>query len=276
MMNTSNSLSSRDIERLSAYLDGDLPPQEAEALEARLRADAQLQRGLDEMRHTVTQLRNLPPIRAPRNFTLTPEMAGLKPRRQPLFSFFRFASAIAAVALVIVVGLDVASASGQLPSLSAFSGDMAQEAAPLNDVDQQAMAPEEPEADLGEPMAMRVTEGQEEEMVGESAPADEAPLEEQADGGADCIDCPTPSLAGAELPPTQEGRGELSIQATATAKWEQSGLDEGTLDQDHLAPIEPTVEAAIFWTPIRMVEFGLAGLVVILVATTLILRRQQA
>jgi anti-sigma factor RsiW len=275
MMQKSDSFSPRDIERLSAYLDGDLPPQQVEALEARLRSEAELRRRLEELRHTIAQLRDMPPVRAPRNFTLTPEMAGLKPRRPPLFSFFRFASAVAAVALVVVIGLDLAVASGQLPSLSGVAGDMTEETALFNDAAQQAEAPAEAEADLGEPMAMRATEEQEEGLMDESGAASEAPQEEADDGAGDCADCPTPSFAGGELPATLEGRNGLSIEATATAKWEQTGQDEAAVDQDELALTEPEVERRNMWTPIRMVELGLAGLVLILVVTTLILRRQQ-
>lgn len=275
MMRKSESFSTRDIERLSAYLDGDLSSQEAEALEARLRSEAQLRRRLEELRHTVAQLKALPAVRAPRNFTLTPEMAGLKPRRQPLFSFFRFASAVAAVALVIVVGLDLAVASGQFETLSSGIGELAGETALANDDLQRAAAPEEAESDLGEPMAMQVTEEQVEDMAGDSDAVAEAPLEAEGDGSADCADCPTPSLGGAEPPPTLEGRDEFSISATATAKWEQTGQDEGALDQEELAPSEPAIEGQAFWTPLRMIELGLAGLLLVFVATTLVLRRQQ-
>lgn len=274
MMPDSNSLSPQDLERLSAFLDGDLSPREAEALKARLRQETQLRRRLEELRHTVAQLNDLPPIRTPRNFTLTTEMAGIRPQRRPLFNFFRFASAVAAAALIFVVGLDLAVASGQLPFLSSAAGEMAEETALLNDAAQRAGAPEEAEADFGEPMAMQATEELEEQSLGEADAEQEAPVEE-GDGAADCADCPTPAVESAEMPPATEGRQGLSVEATATAKWQQTGQDEGTEDQVDTGISELPVDGRVFWTPIRLVEVSLASLVLVLVVATLVLRRQQ-
>jgi hypothetical protein len=274
MMKKSDSLSSQDIERLSAYLDGDLTPREREALEARLRTEADLRHRLEELRHTIAQLKGLPMVRAPRNFTLTPKMVGQKPGRQPLFNFFRFASAIAAVALVIVVGLDFAVATGQLPALSNVAGEMTEDTGLFSDDTQRAEAPAEAEADLGEPMAMQVTEEQD-DGVGDESGIAEAPLAEEGEETDGCVECPTPSFAGGDLPLTPEGREGLSIAATATAKWQQTSQDEEVEDQVDTPSLEDQIVGTDFWTPIRLVEFSLAGLMLVLVATTLILRRQQ-
>lgn len=274
MKRNSESLSPRDIERLSVYLDGALSPQETEAFEARLRSEVQLRRRLEELRHTIAQLKSLPAIKAPRTFTLTPEMAGLKSQRKSLFSFFRMATAIASVALAIVVGLDLAVASGQLPSLSTAAGEMTEDTALFDDAAQRAEAPEEPEADLGEPMAMQLTEEQGEGMAAESEAVTEAPAAE--DSTAECADCPTPSIAEAELAPPTEGRDELSIAATVIAKWSLTGQDEGAVDQDDFAQPGSAYEGRDFWTPIRLTEAGLAGLVLVLVISTIYLRRKQA
>jgi anti-sigma factor RsiW len=65
-----------EIELLSAYIDEQLEPSDRTALEARLAEDADLRRELAAMRQTVALLRDLPTIRAPRAFTLTPDMVG--------------------------------------------------------------------------------------------------------------------------------------------------------------------------------------------------------
>jgi hypothetical protein len=67
----------RDWENLSAYLDGQLAVKERQKLEGRLAADQDLQVALEGMRRTRSVLRSQPHMRAPRNFTLSPEMAGL-------------------------------------------------------------------------------------------------------------------------------------------------------------------------------------------------------
>jgi len=94
---------SRDWEALSAYLDGQLSNRERSRLEARLENDRDLQLALEELRKTQGVLRNLPTLRVPRNFTLTPQMVGIKQESQPLFPVLRFASIVAMVLLAVVV-----------------------------------------------------------------------------------------------------------------------------------------------------------------------------
>ena len=94
----------RDLEKLSAYLDGELTPAEAARLDARLREEAPLAEALAEMRATKRALGLLPMLRPPRNFTLTPKMAGIRePRRYPAL---RWASALATLAFMAACGLD--------------------------------------------------------------------------------------------------------------------------------------------------------------------------
>ena len=66
----------RDWETLSAYLDDQLSASERRDLGNRLGNNPELSQGLEELRKTRTILRSLPKLRAPRNFTLTPSMAG--------------------------------------------------------------------------------------------------------------------------------------------------------------------------------------------------------
>ncbi len=74
-MSASNHLpSERDSELLSAYLDGALSPRDNEALEKRLARDDTLRSQLDALRSTAQMLRMLPPLRAPRDFTLDPAL----------------------------------------------------------------------------------------------------------------------------------------------------------------------------------------------------------
>ena len=104
-------LSSRDWEYLSAYLDRQLKPKEIASLEARLSSDPVLSAALGEIQRTRDALRSLPQMRAPRNFTLTPQMVG---QRSPLRSrpamrlapAFGFASALATFLLVLVIAGD--------------------------------------------------------------------------------------------------------------------------------------------------------------------------
>lgn len=109
----------RDWEALSAYLDGQLAPKERQLLEARLQAREDLRLALDELRRTRSVLRAHLPVRAPRNFTLTPEMAGIRQRARPgisLFPTMRLASALSTLLFVLVTLGDLLLGSRLSPS----------------------------------------------------------------------------------------------------------------------------------------------------------------
>jgi len=89
----------RDVEKLSAYLDGQLKPSEKAHLEARLRTEPELASVLQDLRQARGILRQLPKRRAPRNFTLTPKMVGLKPPMPRAYPVFRLATALATLLL---------------------------------------------------------------------------------------------------------------------------------------------------------------------------------
>jgi hypothetical protein len=115
----------RDIEQLSAYLDGQLSPSDSARLESRITADPELDSVLSDLRAARGILRKLPARKAPRNFTLTRKMVGLKPPLPRTFSFFRFSTAFAAFLLMLTF-----AANSVLPRISFGVGApmMAQEA----------------------------------------------------------------------------------------------------------------------------------------------------
>jgi hypothetical protein len=86
----------RDVENLNAYLDGQLDSAHCQRLESRLASEPELKAALDALRESRTVLRRLPQRRAPRNFTLTLKMAGIKPPLPRSYPIFRFASVAAA------------------------------------------------------------------------------------------------------------------------------------------------------------------------------------
>ncbi len=96
----------RDVELLSAYLDGQLSPADVVRLEARLAVDKDLKAVLDDLRPTRSLLRQLPSRRAPRNFTLTPKMAGIRPPPPRAYSALRFATALAGLLFVVSIAIN--------------------------------------------------------------------------------------------------------------------------------------------------------------------------
>jgi len=99
-------MNQRDLELLSAYLDGQLKPSDSTRLEARLQADPQLASVLNDLRATRSLLRKLPQRRAPRNFTLTRKMVGQNPPLPRTYPIFRFATALATLLFVFSFGVN--------------------------------------------------------------------------------------------------------------------------------------------------------------------------
>lgn len=96
----------RDIELLSAYLDGQLKPSDSTRLESRLKSDPELVAVMDDLRAARNLLRRLPQRRAPRNFTLTRKMVGQNPPMPRAYPFFRFATTLATLLLFFTFGLN--------------------------------------------------------------------------------------------------------------------------------------------------------------------------
>jgi hypothetical protein len=109
----------RDIEQLSSYLDGQLNPSESARLESRLAADTELASAFNDLRAARSILRKLPSRKAPRNFTLTRQMVGLKPPLPRSYAFFRFSTALATVLFVLTFA---ANALSQTPLIGADGG----------------------------------------------------------------------------------------------------------------------------------------------------------
>lgn len=87
----------RDIETLSAYLDEQLNPTDKARLESRLQSDPELVSVLSDLRASRSLLRKLPARKAPRNFTLTRQMVGLRPPMPRSYPLLRYATLFATI-----------------------------------------------------------------------------------------------------------------------------------------------------------------------------------
>jgi anti-sigma factor RsiW len=99
----------REIEHLSAYLDGQLDTSELARIESRLNSDPELASILSDLRATRGILRKLPTRKAPRNFTLTRQMVGLKPPLPRTYPVFRFATVFASLLLMLSLTVNAMS-----------------------------------------------------------------------------------------------------------------------------------------------------------------------
>lgn len=99
----------REIEHLSSYLDGQLSESESKRLETRLASDAELVSVLNDLRAARGILRKLPKRKAPRNFTLTRQIVGLKPPLPRTYPIFRFATVFASLMLMLSLTVNAMS-----------------------------------------------------------------------------------------------------------------------------------------------------------------------
>ncbi|HYF66267.1 MAG TPA: zf-HC2 domain-containing protein [Herpetosiphonaceae bacterium] len=186
-----STVSETQREQLSAYLDGMLPEAERRQLEQALQADAELAAELRDLQTTAALLRDLPPVRPPRSFTLDP--ATVAPRRRGLsFAWTRWAAVVGALALFLTVGLSTLTGGGASPN-----------SAPAQSSAGNAAEPAPTFAALAE-----------------AAP------EDSAAGGA----MPAPPMMSAQAEPTQEPLPEAALAAPSGAAPDLSMTLSATLD----------------------------------------------
>lgn len=96
-------LTDQDYNLLSAYLDGNLTEAERSALDARLQAEPDLREEVEALRATVELIRALPPITAPRDYSLDARV--FRPARWWIFPATSTFSALSAAAATLLVAL---------------------------------------------------------------------------------------------------------------------------------------------------------------------------
>jgi anti-sigma factor RsiW len=193
------SVSPRDVEALSAYLDGELTSAQKRKLESRLAGDARLRAALEELRATRRVLRQTPKLRAPRNFTLTPQMADIREKSSRMLPTMQWVSALASILFVITVAGDLLSSSLAMhavtqesrvaqPAMENFAAEEAESAAEEPAMQEKAAAPPQATVTSEAPQAeaLMETEGQPEmeQMEPAAEEAAPAPMEMPEEGGA--------------------------------------------------------------------------------------------
>jgi anti-sigma factor RsiW len=225
----------RDVEKLSAYLDGQLKPSEKVRLEARLQTEPELASVLQDLRQAHGVLRGLPQRRAPRNFTLTPKMVGLKPPMPRTYPVFRFATVLATLLLFFTFATNfmaprLARTAPSAPyGIGAGGGDaepeLAMEAAPQDSaepVEEPAMevaeAPAEPAAPAAEESAEKLVEPE----IEAPSPAEGEPAEQE-------IPAPVPT----------EGGVTADDSARAETAQEQNGVEKSAPGETYAQDVSP-------------------------------------
>jgi len=177
---------------------------EQKRFEQRLQRSPELNSAFVEMQHTRSMLRSLPSRRAPRSFTLTPQMVGT-PQRKPggLFSFFalrtmQVSAALSSLLLIIVLIGDFLTTALQ-PAMLASAPQPAAMQAP---VQEESLPPAAPAAPL--PTAATTAETAFQALEAAPTPLADAALQKAL---------PSPSPLG--LPGEAVGAAQAEIPATA-------------------------------------------------------------
>ena len=269
-----------DLERLSAFLDGELSPAEAEQLEARLATDQQLNGTLEALQATSDVVGGLPEVEIPRSFALTPEM--VRPRRA--YPILQLSTAMAALGFVLVVGADLllsnaSSSSIQSPEQAFFAADQlaeqeipaAGELAPAEAPDLKDAIVEEavgvlPEAESGSDAEDGAAEGlfRSEEDAASAEPAEESAAEPGSVGESEFA-----------------GEGDVDLEAasaldSADQEALKAAVEEdllaGRLAANELDSPENVPSAAL--NMLRLIEIALAAALIVLIGLTLWVRQR--
>ncbi|GAB4579074.1 MAG: hypothetical protein Fur0022_18120 [Anaerolineales bacterium] len=275
-------ISPQEQEMLSAYLDNALTPRERQRLETQLQARPELRAALEELRQTRQLLRAAPALRAPRNFTLTPEMAGLRTRPPRVYPAFQWAFALAMVLFVAVLGGEAFFGSpAAMPAADVALVPQAEsftlEEAPVEQAPMEALESSPPYIP---PNTRNTGETPREE---ETAPgiAESGPALEQTPTPGEFIvaaEPPTPTLEPTfKSAPTEPVEDPLPVaeEPMTTTMMSEPSADQGGGDGDTLYDTAAPAPQTNFWaSPWRIPQAILAIILVLSGIGLLVFRRK--
>jgi anti-sigma factor RsiW len=102
-------ISDRDWAQISAYLDGELSPQQQTQIKNRIEADPALRSALDDLKGVKDILRQAPQVPLPRSFVLRPAQLGTRVKERPAIRGFRLAAVVMSFLLVGSLAIDFSS-----------------------------------------------------------------------------------------------------------------------------------------------------------------------
>ncbi len=263
-------MNQRDVELLSSYLDGQLKPSDSARLERRLSSDPNLRSVLDDLRAARGLLRQLPMRRAPRNFTLTPQMVGKKPPLPRAYPAFRFVTALATLLFFVTMGVNFLAPQMAQPQPQAFGkgGGGAGGAPEINSAQASSAATEAPATQAPALQAPAATQ----------PPATQAPAEAPSVGLAPMMTA-TPAVGFVPLATVAPPSAEDTARAAVATPVEKNAPEQTVPNENQTQP--PSVYAASTRPeekpPVPPVwEILLAGIAVLGAAAMLWMRRLAA
>lgn len=265
-----------DTELLSAYIDGEVTPDEASRVEEHLPSCSRCAEELESLRWTVNLLREVPPVPIPRSFVvraadLQPE-AGRRRFTRPnwLFRGLQWATVATAALLLLVVAADFLN-FGQAPAPMLMQAAQSERRGPQ-------VAGEADESEVAEQtVPVLVTVQVEREEVAELL---SGPKEVPAPTNAPEL----PALTLRKQQPGEEGAEavrEAAPPATqqpqappVAAKVQEQATEVVTESVPVVEQVKQAPGARQSFTWFRSAEIGLSGLLVLLLGLTLWARRR--
>ena len=241
----------KDLEKLSAYLDGQLNPNELVDLQNRLSQDNLLRDELIQMRRTRAVIQSLPRRKAPRNFTISKDMVlAVRPSAsQPIFGFV---SAVAILLLLVILVSDFLFIPDYIGMFSISkapaSGGESISAVTASDNESLVFPTSVPTISVE-----AETEKLAKEPVGGGAESSIQPQDELVETPL-ALNMESPSSAADEMP-TQEGLRMFAVEGTPTLESpvveEKASLQEPT---EGVPQLEEAIEPALKSSAPTMVE----------------------
>lgn len=259
----------RAEELFSAYIDHRATADEQTFVERHVALCADCRTKLDATRAMVAALHRLPAVKAPRSFVLPREMERqARPSILTWYPALRLATVVAMVALMIVfVGDMLIPRGGPLTVMQSASAPAAPTAPAV------AMQPAELSAATSQPAPEQPQSKAASGATPSTLPTAIAPMSEAYDNTSPSLQMTTTNpvtvnvpLVGAAAAPTAETTPEATPEAFVPAP-PSAGQSRTT------AAVEPTASPI---DPVRVIEIALAGVVILLVIATLMVRRRMA
>ncbi len=263
-----------DLDLLSAYLDHRLDDADRVRLEARLEREPELRQVHNELRATVAVLRDLPPARPPRSFTLDPATVSVRPRWIVPPEWLRFGSALAAMLLALTLTIDfvgrgavggsgAGAPAAERASIDTATGGTSATSAAASAAEMATMATAAPAAAAQAQDATELQSAREEPTVA---------VPEGADAAVGALQAPpapaasAPEGASSTMSEPEGGSTTEMGPVTANAPVQASGSSSSdtqesgyTTMQDGTAQVaQPAIP------PIRLIEVSLGALAVLL------------
>lgn len=267
----------KQLEQLSAFLDGQLSETEKRQVESRLSSEPELREQYEGLRKTKLLFSRIPRVPAPRSFALTPEMVKVRQKKQPLTTTLRWATSVAAILLVVMFGAEFLLGH-PFAARSAMPAEEMLESVNMEMEDETALADEAPAAKAAEPEPLILWGA-----PGQGGGGGEAEAFGVGGAGGDGVEesAPLDTTRASEIYPTQSLPTDLPTQIQTDSEIEGGspilGINPEQAGEVIASSGETVVEPGPSWlsalTPLRWAEIGLA-VIVIAGALVLLIRRK--